>query len=185
MGVYNLWKLLAAAGRNVDITSLRGLRVAIDVSIWMIKLLHGMSNAGVNYENVHLIGILKRIMFILENGIKPIFVFDGQPPELKRQTLIKRAQQRQQYNINLQKLAEKYVVKLIEKGYDLTLGSLWLGFVLVFIGMIVGVKYYQDGYDTIASTWWIEVGLTILGFLNLIKAFSNEPQSSEDYQRQV
>ncbi|CAD8105298.1 unnamed protein product [Paramecium sonneborni] len=65
------------------------------------------------------------------------------------------------------------------------LGSLWLGFVLVFIGMIVGVKYYQDGYDTIASTWWIEVGLTILGFLNLIKAFSNEPQSSEDYQRQV
>lgn len=84
MGVYNLWKLLAAAGRNVDITSLRGLRVAIDVSIWMIKLLHGMSNAGVNFENVHLIGILKRIMFLLENGIKPIFVFDGPAPELKR-----------------------------------------------------------------------------------------------------
>ncbi|CAD8076475.1 unnamed protein product [Paramecium primaurelia] len=120
MGVYNLWKLLAAAGRNVEITSLRGLRVAIDVSIWMIKLLHGMSNAGVNYENVHLIGILKRIMFLLENGIKPVFVFDGPAPELKRQTLIKRAQQRQQYNINLQKLAEKYVVKLIEKGYDIT-----------------------------------------------------------------
>ncbi|CAD8184137.1 unnamed protein product [Paramecium octaurelia] len=120
MGVYNLWKLLAAAGRNVDIASLRGLRVAIDVSIWMVKLLHGMANSGVNFENVHLIGILKRIMFLLENGIKPVFVFDGPAPELKRQTLIKRAQQRLQYNINLQKLAEKYVVKLIEKGYDIT-----------------------------------------------------------------
>ncbi|CAK94190.1 unnamed protein product (macronuclear) [Paramecium tetraurelia] len=64
-------------------------------------------------------------------------------------------------------------------------GSLWLGFILVFIGMIVGAKYYKDGYDTIASTWWIEVGLTILGFLNFIKAFSNEPQPNEEYQRQV
>ncbi|CAD8110184.1 unnamed protein product [Paramecium sonneborni] len=62
--------------------------------------------------------------------------------------------------------------------------SLCLGFVLVFIGMIVGVKYYEDGYDTIASTWWIEVGLIILGFLNCMQAFSNEPQSNEMYQRQ-
>lgn len=61
------------------------------------------------------------------------------------------------------------------------LGSLWLGFVLVFIGMIVGSKYvillyiiykYADGYDTIASTWWIEVGLSIIGFLNFLEAFS-------------
>ncbi|CAD8199227.1 unnamed protein product [Paramecium pentaurelia] len=65
------------------------------------------------------------------------------------------------------------------------LGSLCLGFVLVFIGMIVGAKYYKDGYDTIASTWWIEVGLIILGLLNYIQAFSNEPKANEEYQRQV
>ncbi|CAD8180663.1 unnamed protein product [Paramecium octaurelia] len=64
-------------------------------------------------------------------------------------------------------------------------GSLLLGFILVFIGMIVGAKQYKGGYDTIASTWWIEVGLTILGFLNFIRAFSNEPQLNEEYQRQV
>ena len=84
MGVYNLWKLLSAAGRKIDMQSLRGTRVAIDVSIWMIKILHGMSKAGVNFENVHLIGILKRIMYLMEFGIKPVFVFDGPPPDLKR-----------------------------------------------------------------------------------------------------
>lgn len=50
----------------------------------MIKLLHGMSNAGMNFENIHLIGMLRRIMFLLEHNIKPVFVFDGPPPELKR-----------------------------------------------------------------------------------------------------
>lgn len=79
-----MWKLLSAAGRKVDMQSLRGTRVAIDVSIWMIKILHGMSKAGVNFENVHLIGILKRIMYLMEFGIKPVFVFDGPPPDLKR-----------------------------------------------------------------------------------------------------
>ena len=58
--------------------------MAIDVSIWMIKILHGMSKAGVNFENVHLIGILKRIIYLMEFGIKPVFVFDGPPPDLKR-----------------------------------------------------------------------------------------------------
>lgn len=75
---------MSAAGRKVDMQSLRGTRVAIDVSIWMIKILHGMSKAGVNFENVHLIGILKRIMYLMEFGIKPVFVFDGPPPDLKR-----------------------------------------------------------------------------------------------------
>ena len=49
MGVNDLWTLLVAAGRIIDPESLRGKRVAIDVSIWMIKILHGMSKAGVNY----------------------------------------------------------------------------------------------------------------------------------------
>jgi len=84
MGVTDLWKLLSASGRTIDINSLKGIRVAIDVSIWMIRILHGMSNAGVNFQNVHLIGMLKRIMYLLQLGMKPVFVFDGPPPELKR-----------------------------------------------------------------------------------------------------
>lgn len=33
------------------------------------------------------------------------------------------------------------------------LGSLWLGFVLVFIGMIVGVKYVIHLYINLVSRW--------------------------------
>ena len=91
MGVNDLWTLLVAAGRIIDPESLRGKRVAIDVSIWMIKILHGMSKAGVNYQNVHVIGIMKRIVYLLQMGVKPVFVFDGPAPELKKKTLVYRS----------------------------------------------------------------------------------------------
>ncbi|KAM3142872.1 hypothetical protein pb186bvf_004935 [Paramecium bursaria] len=119
MGVNDLWTLLVAAGRIIDPESLRGKRVAIDVSIWMIKILHGMSKAGVNYQNVHVIGIMKRIVYLLQMGVKPVFVFDGPAPELKKKTLVYRSQQRNRQNQNLQKVVERYIVKLIEKGVDI------------------------------------------------------------------
>jgi DNA excision repair protein ERCC-5 len=46
MGVKNLWQLLSAAARAIDIKSLEGAVVAVDVSIWMIKILHGMAKSG-------------------------------------------------------------------------------------------------------------------------------------------
>ncbi len=41
MGVKNLWMLLSAACKKVDIRELEGKRLAIDVSIWVIRLLYG------------------------------------------------------------------------------------------------------------------------------------------------
>lgn len=46
MGVKNLWHLLSVAARTIDIKSLEGIIVAVDVSIWMIKILHGMAKSG-------------------------------------------------------------------------------------------------------------------------------------------
>lgn len=40
----------------------------------------------------HLVGLFNRSVMLLENGIKPIWVFDGKPPELKRNVLKKRKQ---------------------------------------------------------------------------------------------
>jgi flap endonuclease-1 len=31
----------------------------------------------------HLLGLFHRTILLIENGIKPIWVFDGKPPELK------------------------------------------------------------------------------------------------------
>ena len=39
----------------------------------------------------HLTGLLYRTTNLLEKGIKPVFVFDGIPPELKKETLKKRS----------------------------------------------------------------------------------------------
>jgi flap endonuclease-1 len=43
----------------------------------------------------HLIGIFHRTIQFLENGIKPIWVFDGKPPELKSKELDKRKEMKE------------------------------------------------------------------------------------------
>jgi len=42
----------------------------------------------------HLQGMLNRTVRLLEAGIKPVFVFDGEPPELKKKELAKRSLKR-------------------------------------------------------------------------------------------
>lgn len=43
----------------------------------------------------HLSGILFRITSFLENGLKPVFVFDGKPPDLKAETVAERREARE------------------------------------------------------------------------------------------
>ena len=40
----------------------------------------------------HLTGLFSRTTNLIENGIKPVFVFDGRPPDLKGKTLEKRSE---------------------------------------------------------------------------------------------
>ncbi|KAL4433534.1 hypothetical protein ABPG74_002931 [Tetrahymena malaccensis] len=116
MGVQGLWTLLSPAGRKLKVEALEGQRLAIDVSIWVIRMLYGFASRRMNneFKNIHLVGIFKRLCRLLSLGIKPIFVFDGKAPELKRHTLYLRQQQREKRQINLKKLAEKYVIKQLE-----------------------------------------------------------------------
>lgn len=44
----------------------------------------------------HLVGLFHRTIQFLENGIKPIWVFDGKPPELKSFVLDQRKENKQQ-----------------------------------------------------------------------------------------
>ena len=43
----------------------------------------------------HLVGIFHRTIQFMENGVKPVWVFDGKPPELKAKELDKRKEQKQ------------------------------------------------------------------------------------------
>ena len=79
-----------------------GKIVAIDCSI----LLYKFKNAC-KAENSHLVGIANRAKFYVMNGILPVFIFDGVPPEAKNITLEKRHAAKQKIYIRLDELREK------------------------------------------------------------------------------
>lgn len=54
----------------------------------------------------HLMGIFYRTIRLLENGIKPVYVFDGTPPDLKAGELNKRAGRREEAQKALEKATE-------------------------------------------------------------------------------
>jgi len=54
----------------------------------------------------HLMGTFYRTIRLLEKGIKPVYVFDGKPPDLKGGELVKRAERREEAQKSLDKATE-------------------------------------------------------------------------------
>lgn len=55
-----------------------------DVSIWLNQAVKGFRDASGNaVPHAHVLGLFHRLCKLLFYGIKPIFVFDGPPPQLK------------------------------------------------------------------------------------------------------
>lgn len=89
MGVQNLWSLLEPTAKPVRIETLAGQRLAVDASIWLHQFTKAMRDSKGNpLQSAHLVGFLRRICKLLFHGIKPVFVFDGGVPELKRATIV-------------------------------------------------------------------------------------------------
>jgi len=84
---------------NFDISKYKNSKVAIDCSILLYKFKYAS-----RVENSHLIGIANRIKFYLMNGILPIFVFDGVPPDAKKVTLVKRQANKEKLYVRLEEL---------------------------------------------------------------------------------
>ena len=77
--------------KDIELKELSGKIIAIDAPIFLYQFLTTirqrdgtllMDSKG-NVTS-HLSGIFFRTVKLLENGIKPVYVFDGKPPELKR-----------------------------------------------------------------------------------------------------
>jgi flap endonuclease-1 len=83
-----------AQGREVEMEDLNGRTVAIDASNTLYQFLSIIRDrfTGEPLRNSrgevtsHLSGLFYRTSRLLEAGIRPIFVFDGRPPEFKRDT---------------------------------------------------------------------------------------------------
>lgn len=78
-------KHVPSAISEIKLSDLRGKVVCIDSSILLYKFRYTYQD-----DNFHIIGFLNKIIELQLYGIKVIFVFDGKPPEAKRETLNKR-----------------------------------------------------------------------------------------------
>ena len=108
MGVQGLWDLVSPAGRRVDADIVSYKTVAVDASIWMFHFVKAMRDESGNMiPGAHLIGFFRRICKLMHLKARPVFVFDGPPPELKRRTLKQRLKIREQVETNVKKTAEK------------------------------------------------------------------------------
>ncbi|KAL3624214.1 hypothetical protein CASFOL_033030 [Castilleja foliolosa] len=116
MGVHGLWELLAPVGRRVSVETLAGKRLAIDASIWIIQFMKAMRDEkGEMVRNAHILGFFRRICKLLFLRTKPVFVFDGGTPALKRRTVIARRRQRENAQTKIRKTAEKLLLNHLKE----------------------------------------------------------------------
>merc|ERR1712048_1075407 len=93
-----------------------GRLMAIDASMCLYQFLIMIrENSSGSYQNLtnengeitsHIIGMLTRSIRLMENGIKPVYVFDGKPPELKLGELEARRAKAADAKANLQSALE-------------------------------------------------------------------------------
>jgi DNA excision repair protein ERCC-5 len=96
MGVTGLWTVLQPCARPIKIETLNKKRLAVDASIWIYQFLKAVRDKEGNaLRNSHVVGFFRRICKLLFFGIKPVFVFDGGAPALKRQTISNRKSRRE------------------------------------------------------------------------------------------
>jgi 5'-3' exonuclease len=89
MGVKGLWSLVSHTGTPLRLETLSNKTLAIDASIWLHQFLKAMRGKdGEPIPGAHLQGFFHRIAKLLFYGIRPVFVYDGAAPGLKRATLV-------------------------------------------------------------------------------------------------
>ncbi|CAK4076635.1 unnamed protein product [Aphanomyces euteiches] len=131
MGIKGLMKLLTdeAPGcvKELQMSALSGRSVAIDASMALYQFLvavrsngeHGGAAQMLTNEagevTSHIQGMFNRTIRLMENGLKPVYVFDGKPPVMKSGELAKRSERRQTAQENLKTATEEGNVEDIDK----------------------------------------------------------------------
>ncbi|KAJ3700690.1 hypothetical protein LUZ61_004395 [Rhynchospora tenuis] len=126
MGIKGLTKLLAdnapKSMKETKFESYFGRKIAIDASMSIYQFLIVVGRTGMETltneagdVTSHLQGMFNRTIRLLEAGIKPVYVFDGQPPDLKKQELAKRYSKREDATKDLSTAVEEGDKDAIEK----------------------------------------------------------------------
>ncbi|EKX73459.1 flap endonuclease-1, putative [Theileria equi strain WA] len=109
--------------KEVPLESLSGETIAIDASAALYQFAIAIRDTSylstlVNSKGEstsHISGLMNRCVRILEAGIKPIFVFDSTPPDLKLDTLSKRKERREEAEASLEAAKEAGDSETIKK----------------------------------------------------------------------
>lgn len=115
---------------KLSIKELKNKTVAIDINNWLYQFLcAGRKGAcgeifNSKEEKITIIlGLYRRVVFLLKNKIKPIFVFDGKPPFFKNTILEIRKENKKKAQEKIDKKEYKSIdekKKLIQKASSLT-----------------------------------------------------------------
>ena len=129
MGVEKLWKTVAPLCQIVDFyTATTGQRVGEDGSVWLHALAAGDKDAAIDLlqDRPQFASLLRnfeaRLQRVLDNGVTPVFVFDGTRPGAKSVEDVSRAAVRQAARAEAlallrsgdRKRAEKSAVKAVQ-----------------------------------------------------------------------
>ncbi len=125
MGIKDLSKLIAdvapQAIKENEIKNYFGRKVAIDASMSLYQFLIAVRSEGAQLTSAdgettsHLMGTFYRTIRMVENGIKPVYVFDGKPPVMKAGELEKRTERRAEAEAALEKAKEEGNAEEIDK----------------------------------------------------------------------
>lgn len=129
MGILGLSKLLyeksPGAIREQELKNYFGRRLAIDASMSIYQFIIAMKGfqdgQGVELTNEagevtsHINGLFARTLRMIDEGIKPIYVFDGAPPKLKSGELESRKQKASEAQKELEKAKEAGDDEMMEK----------------------------------------------------------------------
>ncbi|XP_028999263.1 DNA excision repair protein ERCC-5 [Betta splendens] len=116
MGVHGLWRLLESTGKPINPETLEGKVLAVDISIWLNQAVKGVRDReGNSMQNAHLLTLFNRICKLLFFCIRPVFVFDGDAPLLKKQTLALRRQRKEELNRESKQTNEKLLKTFLKR----------------------------------------------------------------------
>ncbi|KAF4126134.1 flap endonuclease-1 [Geosmithia morbida] len=125
MGIKQLFSIIKEeapeAIKEGEIKNQFGRKVAIDASMSIYSFLIAVRSDGQQLMNEtgettsHLMGMFYRTLRMVDNGIKPLYVFDGAPPKLKSGELAKRFQRKQTANEGLEEAKETGTAEEVEK----------------------------------------------------------------------
>lgn len=125
MGILGLSKLIAdvapSAVKENEMKNFFGRKVAVDASMSLYQFLVAVRQEGQMLTTAdgettsHLMGFFYRTIRMVENGIKPVYVFDGKPPTMKSGELAKRTQRREEAQKALEKAEEAGNAEDVEK----------------------------------------------------------------------